>query len=909
MPRRVEVGVGVPRDRLEFAAQRLPHAAQANVLFLQPRDERHHSGIIRQRLREKRKEIALFVLVVLLARGVEIAHHVRRRLLRLLVGAMLGKMLHETFERLHAIQHALVACGKHLERMIEVGGGTLRSDELFHSPNCRTAGDIRGRPFPMPKQMLIPSTPNVNTSACTALCVLASAPLYAAEPPRLPPVDVISVRPLPGTDVPREHVPANIQTIDAADVQRSQSINLPEAMLRYLPSVNVNEVQGNPFQLDVNYRGFTASPLLGTPQGLSVFQDGVRVNEPFGDIVNWDLVPAIAIETISLVPGSNPLFGLNTLGGALVVQTKSGLTSPGTEATLAAGSFGRRRLEAAHGARFDNAHVFGAISGFEEDGWRDHSPSRVRSAFLKLGARHGAFDWDLATTFADTQLVGNGLLPEDMLARRREEIYTRPDSTRNRMLMFALNASYWLGQRDRISALAYHRMTRTRTLNGDVNDEFEDLPDEPGVENRTSTRQRAYGAALQWSKQSERSNFALGVSHDRSRSRFEQSEAEGTFDPTRAVIPQEDAALDAQLRGRTRTSSVYLTQTYSVLDNVQLTLSARYNVTRVTTVDELNGAAVPNLSGDFTYRKLNPAIGVTWQAAPALSVYGGLSQGNRAPSPIELGCADPEQPCTLPNALQSDPFLKQVVARTVELGLRGRAPGDITWNAGVFRTMNTDDILFVGTSASASRGFFQNFGRTRRQGVELGMSGRAAGLEWQASYSYVKATFESAACVVSESNSTAGTSPNCAAEQIEILPGNRIPGMPLHNLKLGVLARPLEKWTIGSTLAAYSSQFIRGNENNAHQPGGAFSGAGKIGGYATVDLTAAYDLGNRWQLFAKVSNLFDKRYASAGQLGRSSFEADGAFIPDEDDWPHRQFVGPGAPRAGWIGVRYSMRAR
>jgi iron complex outermembrane recepter protein len=255
-----------------------------------------------------------------------------------------------------------------------------------------------------------------------------------------------------------------------------------------------------------------------------------------------------------------------------------------------------------------------------------------------------------------------------------------------------------------------------------------------------------------------------------------------------------------------------------------------------------------------------------------------LSQGNRAPSPIELGCADPEQPCTLPNALQSDPFLKQVVARTVELGVRGRAPGAITWNAGVFRMMSSDDILFVGTSASASRGFFQNFGRTRRQGAELGVSGCAAGIDWHASYSYVRATFESSACVVSESNSTAGTSPNCAGEQIEILPGNRIPGMPLHNLKPGVLARPLDKWTIGSTLAAYSSQFIRGNENNAHQPGGDFSGSGKIGGYATVDVTAAYDLGSRWQVFAKVSNLFDKRYASAGQLGRSSFEADGTFI-------------------------------
>ena len=199
---------------------------------------------------------------------------------------------------------------------------------------------------------------------------------HAAELHRLEPVQVEAVRVVPGTDVPREHIPSNVQTIDAETIRDAQSLNLPDLMMNRLQSVTVNEVQGNPYQLDVNYRGFTASPLLGVAQGLSVYVDGVRVNEPFGDVVNWDLIPAAAIDSITLMPGSNPLYGLNTLGGALVIHTKRGDTSPGSEVALSAGSFGRRRLELTHGSHFGAAHAFLAIAGLEEDGWRDYSPSR-----------------------------------------------------------------------------------------------------------------------------------------------------------------------------------------------------------------------------------------------------------------------------------------------------------------------------------------------------------------------------------------------------------------------------------------------------------------------------------------------------------------------------------------------------
>jgi iron complex outermembrane receptor protein len=179
----------------------------------------------------------------------------------------------------------------------------------------------------------------------------------------LPEVEIVTTTPVPGTGVPKDQIPSNVQTANDRRLRQLQSLNMPEFMRSQLPSVNVNEVQGNPYQMDVNYRGFTASPLLGTPQGLSVFLDGVRVNEPFGDIVNWDMLPRAALANITLLPGSNPLFGLNTLGGALSLQTKSGDTHPGTEIEVEGGSFGRISTELTHGRKLgETGHLFMAFS-------------------------------------------------------------------------------------------------------------------------------------------------------------------------------------------------------------------------------------------------------------------------------------------------------------------------------------------------------------------------------------------------------------------------------------------------------------------------------------------------------------------------------------------------------------------
>jgi iron complex outermembrane recepter protein len=728
-----------------------------------------------------------------------------------------------------------------------------------------------------------------------------------AEDVILAPVQIIGTTPVPGIGLPKDEIPANLQTLDAAALKSSGDPSVAETMQRRLPSVSINETQGNPWQPDLNYRGFSASPLLGTPQGLSVFLDGVRMNEGFGDVVNWDIIPHGAIADMSLVPGSNPLFGLNTLGGAIALQTKRGDTHPGGEIEASYGSFNRKTVGMEYGGQAGNLHWYANAEGAKEDGWRDFSPSTVGQMFTKLGWTDAHTDLTLSVGYAHTDLTGNALVPESQYHRDEESVFTHPDTTGNRATLVAFNGSHWLNDTDQISANAYLRRTRTRTLNGDLNDDYADefttdpASAQTGVVHRTATDQNAAGVALQWSATRGIHQLAVGSAYDHSHARFEQTSQAGEFTANRGVDGEGDQETDNSLVGRTRTTSVYFTDTVELDPALHLTAAARYNHTRVTNEDRLNPTA-PNLDGDFTYKKLNPALGLTWAVDPALTFYAGFNQGNRAPTPIELGCADPDNPCTLPNALAADPFLKQVVSRSFELGARGRLSGHMAWNATLFRTTNHDDILFVGTSTSA--GYFTNFGQTRREGVELGLSGTTGSVDWQINYSYLKATYQSSACLLAASNSSAGSSPACGADEIRVTPGDRLPGLPEHALKLLLTWRPTDKLRVGADLAAYSDQIVRGNENGRQQADDDHGGSGTLGGYGVVNLDADYQLGGGWTAFGRVANLFDHRYASAGALAENPFNTAGQFQSNPDDWRNEQFIAPGAPRAGWVGVRY-----
>ena len=293
-------------------------------------------------------------------------------------------------------------------------------------------------------------------------------------------VDAIEVRakrfyeigPLPGLGLTKEEIPGNVQSLSAKDIKEAHSLSITDLMNSRLQSVNVNDYQGNPFQMDVQYRGFTAGPQIGTPQGLSVFFDGIRVNEPFGDVVNWDMLPLNALASFDVFPGSNPIFGLGTLGGALSMKTKDGFNNTGVNAEILSGSFGRRQLQAEGGWNNGTVAGFAAANIFLEDGWRENSPSRVNQVFGKGSYRGDKLDLNLSTLVVWNDLVGNGMLPSEEYKRDRNGVFTSPDTTDNRLWQFQLSGNYFVNDNFSISAQAYRRNSKRKTLGSDVYTEY-----------------------------------------------------------------------------------------------------------------------------------------------------------------------------------------------------------------------------------------------------------------------------------------------------------------------------------------------------------------------------------------------------------------------------------------------------
>jgi outer membrane receptor protein involved in Fe transport len=339
---------------------------------------------------------------------------------------------------------------------------------------------------------------------------------------------------------------------------------------------------------------------------------------------------------------------------------------------------------------------------------------------------------------------------------------------------------------------------------------------------------------------------------------------------------------------------LYATDTWGLTDSSFLTLSGRYNHATVKLEDRLGTA----LNGDHAFNRFNPAIGLTYNPTPGITTYAAYNEGMRVPTPVELSCADPNAPCSLPNAFSSDPALKPVISKAWELGARGHM-ADWGWSAALFRTQLHDDIQFISSGGGAtSAGYFQNVGRTLRQGVELGLEGRQGAWRFSAHLSQMAATFQTPLVLNSPSNSTA-TAISCATcTDIQVRPGDHLPGLPQRVIKLRADWAATSALSMGLHLQAQSSQFARGDENNQ-------DARGAVPGYAIVNLDARYRVARGWEAFAKVDNLFDRRYSTFGSLGQSVFTGPGAsFDPSGASWRNEQFRTVGVPRGAWIGLSY-----
>jgi outer membrane receptor protein involved in Fe transport len=788
-------------------------------------------------------------------------------------------------------------------------------------------------------------------------------------------IDVVSSTPLPGTDLPLDQLPAPVQTATARDIEESGSLDLAALLNRRLNGIHINENQENPFQPDVNYRGYTASPLLGTPEGISVYMDGVRQNQPFGDIVAWDLIPKIAISEVALMPGSNPLFGLNTLGGAVSIQTKDGHSQPGVTLQVNGGSFGRRAGEVEYGGSNKNGlHWYLAGNLFREDGWRKLSPSEVRQSFGKLGWIHGKTSISLSFAYADNWLTGNGLQDSRFLAQDYSSVYSVPDITWNRSPSFNLSVGHTLTNHLTLTGNAYYRYIRADTTNGDINSEsfdeslynlsaadiaaltaagYKGFPttgnsttepfpywqciaqglekSEPiekctGIVTNTFNKQHNYGVSGQASWLVSHNHVTVGSGWDGSGLTFHQASQFGYLDPDRITITPIDAFADGttnqdgapvdtrvNLHGSVHTFSLYATDTLTVGKSLALTFSGRYNRTAIDNIDRLPvdpTGARGSLNGSYVFARFNPAAGLTYTPSRFAGVYFSYSEASRAPTAIELGCADPNEPCNLPNALVSDPPLKQVVTRTFEAGIRSPQDSRLRWSAGWFRAENHDDLLFV-ASEQTGFGYFTNFGETRRQGAEVSISGQFRQFTLGGNYTFLDATYQSPQVVDGASNSSndGGTGLD---GNIAIRPGDHIPQIPRNLLKTYLDYQITKKLQVELAFLATGRSYARGNENNLDQPDGVnYLGPGFSPGYGVVNLGAHYQIQKRLQVFAQVDNLLNHRYYTAAQLGPSPFDNSGNFVarpfaPVDGDFPIRTstFFAPGAPIAAFGGIRY-----
>jgi outer membrane receptor protein involved in Fe transport len=766
-------------------------------------------------------------------------------------------------------------------------------------------------------------------------------PGNAAAAQELPTVVVIGNAPLPGLGLPPNVVPANVQSANSSEMRRQQTLGVPDFLNDNFSGVSVSEAQSNPLQLDVNYHGFTASPLLGTPQGISVYVDGVRVNESFGDTVNWDLIPEPAISTVVLAPGSNPVFGLNTLGGALSLQTKSGHDNSGTELEVSGGSFRRAAEQASTGGAHGALDWFLAGCNLDQYGWRDLSSTHARQLFGKVGWQTERVDLDLSYTWADNNLTGNGAVPESMLDYRYQSIFTAPDFAHNHLDFINLVGSRFLTGQLLISGNAYYRNLRTDSNSGDLNDDNYLSADyqgpmidcsvpatsqadsawcSNGVNRVARLQQETEGARWQVTDTTRllagRNQLLVGGDYSHARNTYQQELAYATLAPNRTAVtdvnPFNPDQIVNSVSGINDIWGVYFTDTWSPADVFHMTVSARYNHSHET----LNGYSVNVdvgdfghgfggahvLAGDHAFTRLNPAIGFTVTPAANLTTYANYSESNRAPTVIELGCANPQVPCGLPNSFASDPDMKQVVSRSLEVGVRGDlAERALHWSVDVFRTINDDDIQFIATNTS--QGYFANVGKTRRQGFDLAIDGASKQLSWRAAYSLVEASFQSTFAVNGESNSTADTSGS-----IQVDPGDRMPLIP-RNVGRLTLDYKRTRLDMGASLIVVSSSFLHGNENNGNQAGGVnaqdtkIDGSGRIGGYAVVNLFSTAVVSGHIDVFCRLENLFNRKYSTAGFLATNAFEPNGAFRPDPGDWTHGNSVSPGAPRGAWAGVR------
>ena len=663
------------------------------------------------------------------------------------------------------------------------------------------------------------------------------------------------------TDVD-ERIPSQVEPIDLQHVSRG-----PDAAFRSLqelPGVTFYDDQGTRLQPEVEVRGFQISPIVGTPQGVSVFLDGVRVNEPDAQEINFDLLPMAAIDHAELVRGSQALFGRNSLGGALLFFTQRGMPTPTATMELTTGSFGERVGTISAGGVSHGIDGFIMGSASNEDGWRQATAARTRQVFATVGhrSRSGGSDTSdiaLSVLYAHDRIAEAGSLPESWIQANPRLNYTPGDFFDPDLIHVALRGfrGGWGGT---IRGTLYFRRNDIEQFNVNV-----PPPSTDGLIDNKSV-----GGTAEWTRPlllaSIPTALTIGAEYARQNVRFHLTNTGGGAPDsvaTLAVVHEDDAAAFAQA-------------VVDITPKLSATAALRQDYVRIPFRDEIN----PANNGTNTYDRLSPFIGLTLKVSDDLRGFVAYKSAFRAPAPLELACASADAPCSLPSALGADPALAPVTTRDYEAGFDADLPNHTSLDVDGFWTDVLNDIVFA--SPNLTQVYFVNIPKSRRAGVEMSaQTALPAGGRLFGSYSYVASSYRSTIQIA-----TADTNP------VPARPGDQLPSSPRHRGRIGVgMTRVLGELALDAQfdVRAYSSQFLRGDEANRRTP---------VPGYAVagVDLNAQYE---RYTVRLEIDNLFDRRYDTFGVIGENSLGAPPGTAqpgPGSGEGELANFFTPGLPR-------------
>ncbi len=790
------------------------------------------------------------------------------------------------------------------------------------------------------------------------LAAAAAVPSLAlAAPPMVSEVVVVSPTPLAGGGVDRDKLPGVVESLSAEAFQRTNSLSVTDALEQRLPGASLSDTQGNTFTRDFNFRGFKASPLQGSPQGFAVYMGGVRLNEAFGDTVNWDLVPEIAISGADLFT-SNPAFGLNAIGGAITLRMKTGFLAQRGSAEVQGGSFGRLYGSAEDSYRSGPIALYLAADGGHETGWRGHSPSDVARAYGDLGWRSGPAELHLVMAGASNSFGVVGPTPVDLLAQDRRAVFTFPQATRNTTGLVALNGRYELGGGWSLQGAAYARRFLQHHVDGNGADlegcsrqpanplfntlciqddafpsairppaasfQVQTLAGIPigcparvagqtkpcngipyGSIDRTRTAADTLGASLQASRSGTllgRGNaFSVGASLDDSRVRFSSASTLGLIRPDLRVEPS----------GVTGAGQVIRTAGAIAYSPVEARTRTTYLGLYATDTLDVTDRLSLTLSGRFN-RALVSLADLTGDS-PSLNgrhVFNrfnpaaGLAYKIAAGVTGYLSYAEANR---APTALElgcSDPLRPCLLENALVADPVLKQVTAATWEAGL-RGSST-----VGDGRMHWRiGAFQTDNHDDILPLASVIQGRGfytnvpatrrKGLEASLEYATPRLMAYAGLSHVEATYRFAGELPAGSSPfaddsgKIHVQTGDRIGGIPADRFKAGGDFAVTSQVTLSFDALAIGRQFLVGDEANQDRP---------LPGYWTVGANVSWRANEGVEVFARIENLLDSHRASYGtyfqtdalqNLGASPLPAD----------PNPRSVTPMTPRAIQIGLR------